>query len=318
MRVSVVIPTYSRPAMLQQALLSIAAQSYRDWEVIVVDDGSAPAVTEEDISRVIGDRFRLLRHSQPRGTAAAKNAGIAAASGDLVTLLDDDDLLEPFALQAIFEAFSSHHDIDCLFLNITPFGRYADRAASNQGAALDKVITSAALHHEQQLVHLGPELFSTLLKTTPIPMQRPVACPATWKMVGGFSPGIMCPEPAWAARAALLCKTALLSSPVYRWRVDGQNHASRPEMQSEATNCILEDRLLLLDKMQNGGLGKQPDRCALRTSIATLLQEQSLDSLAQGRRIEALCRLGNSLRYAVSWRSAKTAVRLLLPAPYTP
>lgn len=304
--------------MLQQALQSIAAQSYRDWEVVVVDDGSDPAVTEEDISRVVGDRFRLLHHPQPHGTAAAKNCGIAAASGDLITLLDDDDLLEPFALQSIIEAFASHHDIDCLFLNITPFGRHADEATSNQGIALEKIITSAAVHQGQQLVYLGTELFSTLLKTTPIPMQRPVASPATWKMVGNFSPGIMCPEPAWAARAALMCKTALLSSPVYRWRVDGQNHASRPAMQSAATRCILEDRLLLLDTMQNGALGKPPDRRALRTSIATLLQEQSLESLAQGRRLEALRRLANSLRYAVSWRSAKMAVRLLLPAPNTP
>lgn len=315
MRVSVVIPTYSRPEMLQQALQSIAAQTYHDWEVIVVDDGSDPPVTAQDISQIVGERFRLQHHPQSLGTAAAKNHGVAAASGELITLLDDDDLLEPSALQTITSVFSSHPDIDCLFLNITPFGRFADRARANQGSALKKVIANAALQREQQLVFFGPELFSTLLQTTPIPMQRPVARPATWRKIGEFSPGIMCPEPAWSARAALLGNTALLSTPVYRWRVDGQNHASRPEMQSAAINCILEDRLLLLKSMQHDDLGKYTDRCALRASIATLLLDQALQSLIQGRRLDALRRLATSLRYAVSWRSIKTAMRLLLPAP---
>ena len=315
MRVSVVIPTYSRPELLRQALLSVAAQSYHDWEAIVVDDGSDPQVTAQDISQIVGDRFRLLHHSQSLGTAAAKNSGVAAASGDLITLLDDDDLLEPFALQAIIDVFAAHPEIDCLFLNITPFGRFAAKASSNQVTALEKVIANAELHRKQGLVFLGPALFSTLLQTTPIPMQRPVARPTTWKTIGKFSPGIMCPEPAWSARAALLCKTALLSTPVYRWRVNGQNHASRPEMQTAAADCILEDRVLLMKTMQNGALGEHVDRHALRASVATLLLDQALDSLVQGRRREALRRLGCSLRYAINWRSAKTAMRLLLPAP---
>lgn len=315
MQISVVIPTYSRPGLLKQALQSIAAQSYRDWEVIVIDDGSNPPVTAQDISPIVGDRFRLLHHHQSLGTAVAKNRGVAAASGDLITLLDDDDLLEPFALQAIADAFAACPRIDCLFMNITPFGRFAARASANQGSALDKVIDNAALHKEHELVFFGPALFSTLLQTTPIPMQRPVARPATWKIIGSFSPGIMCPEPAWSARAALLCRTALLSRPVYRWRVDGQNHASRPEMQSAAINCIIEDRVLLMKTMQNGVLGEHIDRCTLRASVATLLLDQALELLTHGKRRDALQRLGSSLRYTVSWRSVKTAIQLLLPGP---
>lgn len=317
MQISVVIPTYSRPDLLQQALQSIARQSHLDWEVVVVDDGSDPPVTPQQIAQIVGANFQLLRHPQSLGTATAKNNGIAAARGELITLLDDDDLLEPFALQSITSIFAANEEIDCLFLNITPFGQYAANASVNQGSALKKVVTNAESHRENALIFFGPALFSVLLQTTPIPMQRPVARPATWRLVGSFSPGIMCPEPAWAARAALLCKTALLSTPVYRWRTDGQNFASRPSMLLASRSCILDDRLFLLQQLKSGALGNRLDLCTLRTSIATLLLDQAVASLVDGNRMQAVRRLGHSLLFSVSWRSAKTAVRLLLPAPVT-
>lgn len=87
-RVSVVVPTFGRPEFLAEALTSVARQTMGDLECIVVDDGSPGPV-----SLPFADgRFRLVRHEQNLGIAAARNTGLSAATGEYVAFLDDDDL----------------------------------------------------------------------------------------------------------------------------------------------------------------------------------------------------------------------------------
>ncbi|MDE2565169.1 MAG: glycosyltransferase family 2 protein, partial [Burkholderiales bacterium] len=79
-RVSVILPTHDRPALLQEALASLQAQTFGDWEAVVVDDASDPPVRND-----WGDaRVRVVRHEAARGGAAAKNSGIAQARGEVV------------------------------------------------------------------------------------------------------------------------------------------------------------------------------------------------------------------------------------------
>lgn len=87
--VSVVIPTYNRAALLPEAIDSVLGQTYRDFEIIVVDDGST-----DDTRRVLGKYHGGIRQlsQSNRGEGAARNAGIAAAVGDYVAFLDSDDI----------------------------------------------------------------------------------------------------------------------------------------------------------------------------------------------------------------------------------
>jgi glycosyltransferase involved in cell wall biosynthesis len=96
---SVIIPTYNRAVLLTEALASVFAQEYRDFEVIVVDDGSTD--DSESVVRKFGASVRLLRQ-QNRGPGAARNLGIAEARGMYVAFLDSDDLWFPWTL-ATFE-----------------------------------------------------------------------------------------------------------------------------------------------------------------------------------------------------------------------
>jgi len=103
--VSVVIPTYNRAWCLAEAVDSVLAQEFRDFELIVVDDGSAddtPLLLES-----YGDAIRVLRRGN-RGVSAARNAGIAAARGGLIAFLDSDDLWLPGKLSRQVEFFTSH------------------------------------------------------------------------------------------------------------------------------------------------------------------------------------------------------------------
>ncbi|MBC8002844.1 MAG: glycosyltransferase family 2 protein [Opitutaceae bacterium] len=92
---SVIIPTYNRAILLQEALKSVFAQEYRDFEVLVVDDGSIDE-TEEKV-RQFDSAIQFLRQ-QNRGPGAARNLGIQSARGAYVTFLDSDDLWFPWTL----------------------------------------------------------------------------------------------------------------------------------------------------------------------------------------------------------------------------
>ena len=93
--VSVVIPTCDRPRFLQEALGSVAAQHHLPQEVIVVDDGEMAGAVGEVCSSL---PVRVVPGPR-RGPASARNAGISAATGELVAFLDDDDLWRPEKLE---------------------------------------------------------------------------------------------------------------------------------------------------------------------------------------------------------------------------
>ncbi len=103
-RVAVVVPTYNRRAMVREAVHSVLAQSERDFELIVVDDGS-----EDETAAAIGDEFgsavRLIR-TPHRGVSAARNAGAAESRAPLITFLDSDDLWDGRKLAAQLDWFA--------------------------------------------------------------------------------------------------------------------------------------------------------------------------------------------------------------------
>ncbi len=91
-RVSVVIPAYNSAAFLREAIQSVLNQTYSDFEVVVVDDGSTD--NTESVVRSFGDRVSYLKQDN-RGAGAARNHGIKRSKGKYVAFLDSDDLWLP-------------------------------------------------------------------------------------------------------------------------------------------------------------------------------------------------------------------------------
>lgn len=89
-KVSVIIPTYNRLPMVQEAVESVLAQDFEDFELIVVDDGSTDGTAE--VIRKYGGRVRLIEHAHNRGVSAARNTGILHSRGKYIAFLDSDDL----------------------------------------------------------------------------------------------------------------------------------------------------------------------------------------------------------------------------------
>ena len=105
--VSVILPTYNRGWILTEAIDSVLAQDYKNYELIVVDDGSTDNTRE--ILDVYGQDIIVLRQAN-NGVSAARNRGIAAAGGQLVTFLDSDDLWLPRKLSRQVDFFKLNPD----------------------------------------------------------------------------------------------------------------------------------------------------------------------------------------------------------------
>jgi len=105
--VSVIIPTYNRAHLLNQALDSVAAQTFRDYEIIVIDDGS----NDQTRDSVAGRREPIRYHWQAnQGVAEARNHALRLTHSEFVAFLDSDDLWEPAFLQRAITRLREHPD----------------------------------------------------------------------------------------------------------------------------------------------------------------------------------------------------------------
>jgi glycosyltransferase involved in cell wall biosynthesis len=149
-RFSVIVPTHDRQALLDEALGSLLEQTLGDFECIVVDDaGSIPVRLPRD------ERFRALRRPIRGGAAAARNTGLAAATGEYVAFLDSDDLYAPQRLEL---AAAAHSRAPLAICWQTSFGAATGRALRRrlEGVVEDRILEATtpslgALSIERQL-----------------------------------------------------------------------------------------------------------------------------------------------------------------------
>lgn len=104
--VSVILPTYNRPEFLPEAVKSVADQTYKNIELIVVDDHS-PQPSREAIDETITSDldFRYIRHDINKGANEARKTGIRASTGELLAFLDDDDVWKKSKIEQQVEGF---------------------------------------------------------------------------------------------------------------------------------------------------------------------------------------------------------------------
>ena len=104
--ISVIIPTHDRREILARAVESVRAQTFRDWDLLIVDDGSNDG-TDRDWSNPGDPRIRYLR-TERRGVSAARNLGIQQARSPWIAFLDSDDTWLPKKLETQLASLESH------------------------------------------------------------------------------------------------------------------------------------------------------------------------------------------------------------------
>ena len=141
MRFSVIIPVYNRKDAVKKAIQSVLSQSFGDFELILIDDGSNDG-TEEVLDRYAQEdnRIRVI-HKKNGGVSAARNTGIKEAGGDFIVFLDSDDLLSHDALSAI-AAHADNTDIICFGFD-NPYQHYLPCSAGAY-RTIEKQIIQAA------------------------------------------------------------------------------------------------------------------------------------------------------------------------------
>ncbi len=114
-RISVVMPTRNRASQMVTAIASVEAQTYANWELVVVDDGSTDETPAVLAARAADDPRITVTRTDGVGAAAARNVGLAAATGDWVAFLDDDNVMHPGWLRAVAEYVGRTPDCSALY-----------------------------------------------------------------------------------------------------------------------------------------------------------------------------------------------------------
>lgn len=127
--VSVVIPVYNRGKFVGETVRSVLAQTYRDFEIVAVDDGS----TDDSLAVLnsfAGD-IQILRHpnGENRGQSAAINLALRRIRGRYVAILDSDDLWAPEKLAVLVEYLEAHPEIGLVYSN----GQWVDEEGNSKG-----------------------------------------------------------------------------------------------------------------------------------------------------------------------------------------
>jgi hypothetical protein len=175
--VSVIIPAYNVASFIEETLDSVLAQTFINYEIIIVNDGSPDTVELEEALGPYRDRINYVKQEN-RGAGAARNTGLRIARGRYVAFLDGDDAWYPLFLEKQLELINSDGGYDLVYANAfldgdSPWAgkTYMDRDPSNGPATFEALIgercspiTSGVLARLQPITEVG--LFDETLRNS--------------------------------------------------------------------------------------------------------------------------------------------------------
>jgi glycosyltransferase involved in cell wall biosynthesis len=242
--VSVVVPAYNCAEFIDETLESVYYQMYTQWELIVVDDGS----TDETKARLTRHEQKIQYHYQRnQGTAAARNAGVRRARGDLIAFLDNDDIWFPEKLKLQVEAMEGFPECGLVFTDGQTFTSSGVRKHSILSTRLDKWINQHVTADPQLVMGwLDRELFLANEISSASGVMVRKECLTN---VGGFDERIPIADDydLWL-RIAQRYPILLIRSPLYRWRWRDDSQSGpiggRQHRWTEASTVVLEKHRL--------------------------------------------------------------------------
>ncbi|MEV7005548.1 CDP-glycerol glycerophosphotransferase family protein [Streptosporangium sp. NPDC051022] len=238
---SVIIPIYDVEPYLEACLESLACQTWRDIEVVMVDDGSPDSSAEiaEEFAGQDG-RFRLVRQANA-GPGAARNAGVRAASGDFFAFVDSDDMLPPYALETMM-ATAAETGSDLVTGNVHRFnGRGAWQSNMHRDVFSESVPRTHVTRRES--------LLRDRLVTNKL-WRR-----SFWERHRfHFPEGVIYEDTAVALPAHFLATAVdVLARPIYLWR---ERHGDSPSITQDRTHVKgIEDRFASVASVRRFLLG---------------------------------------------------------------
>lgn len=204
--VDVIVPVYNRLRFLGATIESVLAQSYRNWRLIVVDDGS-----QEDVAGFLAAyrdaRITCLAQAN-QGNAAARNLGIQHGSGQYVICLDSDDVWEPQFLTQIIQLLEQRQEVDVAYCQL----RYIDESG-------------ASLPVNTQPDPPTDNILESLLMGLPILPSSALVRRSCFERWGAYTPGLDDWE-LWLRWALHGCQFAQVEQKLLKYRIHRDNFSS--------------------------------------------------------------------------------------------
>lgn len=240
--VSVIIPVYNGERYVREAIESVYGQTFQDWELVVIDDGSADRSVE--VVRSYGNRLTLVEQDN-HGVCHARNTAVARARGRYVTFLDADDVWLPTKLERQVEFLEQHGDVGLVHSDLT----IIDEVGRVTGAQVCSGHHRAAFSRQ----FLGGHLIypSAAMIRTEI-----------FRAIGGFSQdfhGASYEDIELWVRLSNSCIFHCFSEPLVFYRIHAANNTKNREM-------ALRNREVFLNKVWAVHAGTH--RCFLRGEFA--------------------------------------------------
>jgi glycosyltransferase involved in cell wall biosynthesis len=202
-RISVVIPTYNRANLIEQSIQSVLSQTYDDYEIIVVDDGSL----DDTLSKLKKYENKINLFCQPHqggGGAQARNLGISKARGQFVAFLDSDDIWMPNKIECQLKLIDENRNLAWVYTDAEVFD-------GNTG------LTLHYYHQTHQLSH--GDVLKDLIFDDFIPFSTSLISRSLLLEVGGFFPSIKGTDWDLNLRIASRTSIGLVSEALARIRV---------------------------------------------------------------------------------------------------
>jgi glycosyltransferase involved in cell wall biosynthesis len=147
--VSILMVTYNRADFIGAAIASVMAQTYKNWELIIIDDGSTDG-TKSVTETALEPRIRYVSHDRNKGIQASRNEALSLAHGNYIAVLDSDDLwTDPQKLEAQVAYLNEHPDCVVVGTSITRIDRMGNQIGTAKYASNDASIRRDLLLRNQ-------------------------------------------------------------------------------------------------------------------------------------------------------------------------
>lgn len=290
--ISIILPTYDRQHYLPETIASIFGQTFQDWELIIVDDGSGTQTkTYLETLQSLG-KVRLIWLPHSGKPAVARNAGIREARGDYIAFMDSDDVWSPDKLERQLASLMQHTDrgwSQTSFLFMDAVGNPVRHMPAADGWIFERLLCG-----------------ETVIALPSVLMSR-----ALLKEVGGFNETRVTSEDyeLWL-RCALRSPVDAIPEPLTRVRCH-QEHYGQPV--GAVQNCIL-----VVDELVNQGVTAGLESL-VRRRRATLLAHLARAHVVCGQRASAFGVLfrgaASSCPYRAWWSALGVTIWALAPSP---
>jgi glycosyltransferase involved in cell wall biosynthesis len=232
--ISVVIPLYNKEKQIAKTLSSVLAQTYSDYEIVVVDDGSKDC-SAKVVTSFSDNRIRII-HQSNGGVSAARNRGVAEARGELIAFLDADDEWDSDYLSSQMRLVKEFPECDVFAVNY--------RIKSEQGVVTATIIRRLPFSGTLGILSNYFEVAAN--SNPPLWTSAVMVRKSTFEAVGGFPVGVKSGEDllTWA-KLACRFEIAYSTVPLANFNVVGYDYSEKPKREPAVPDIVAKELIAL-------------------------------------------------------------------------